>query len=526
MEKVSQSRFSNSVKNTAFALLSQMLTIVLGFVSRRVFVECLSKEYLGISTAFTSILSVLSLAELGVGSAIIYSLYKPIATHDNEKIKSLMKLYQRVYVAVGTLILVVGAGLTPFLGSFVKDMPQIKGVQLIYLLLVVQQASQYFFSYKINFLSATQQGHIVQKFNMATTVVQISMQIAVLLVFKDYYSYLVIGVLCPFAKNVFASVKVDRMYPFLREKAQKLEKSEAQKIGENVGSIFIYKICQKLSTTIDTVLISKMMGVIEVAIYSNYHLIISYADMLFINVFGAITPSIGNLMTQDDVQKKREFFSALQLIYYWVGTYLAVGLIVLFNPFIELWLGADYLFPQSIVIVLVTSITLTNFQRPCSLVRDSNGLFKYGKLRPLFMSIINIVTAIILVKLMGTIGVVLGTCIAKATTFVWYDPYIVYKHTLKKGLLKYFVTYALQWALLVVLAFVCNTLYQMLNLSGLFGFAVGFIGVTVIVNGVFLLINFKRKNFKYIVLLVVDLFKKKLGGKREKNSNSDGGKDQ
>lgn len=520
MEKVSKSRFNNSVKNTVFALLSQMITIVLGFVSRKVFVECLNAEYLGVSTAFTGILSVLSLAELGVGSAIIYSLYKPIATQDQEKIKSLMKLYQRVYVAVGTLIFVVGASLTPFLGSFIKEMPQIKGVQIIYLLLVVQNASQYFFSYKINFLSATQQGYIIQKLNILTTFVQILLQIAVLLLFKDYYSYLAIGVLCPFAKNVFASVKVNRMYPFLREKAQKLEKDETKKIGENVAAIFIYKICQRLSTTIDTVLISKMMGVIEVAIYSNYHFIISYSDILFINVFGAITPSIGNLMTKEDETKKREFFSALQLIYYWVGTYLAVGLIVLFNPFIELWLGADYLFPQSVVVALVVSITLTNFQRPCSLIRDSNGLFKYGKLRPLFMSIINIVTAIILVKFLGTIGVVLGTCIAKATTFVWYDPYIVYKYTLKKGLLKYFVTYALQWALLAALAFVCTMLYQMLNIGGLLGFIIGFIGVTVIVNGIFLLINFKRKNFKYIISLVLG-FSKKLGGKHEKNSNSD-----
>lgn len=526
MEKVSQSRFSNSVKNSAFALLSQMITIVLGFFSRRVFVECLSAEYLGISTAFTSILSILSLAELGVGSAIIYSLYKPIASQDNEKIKSLMKLYQRVYVAVGTLIFVVGVGLTPFLGAFVKEMPQIEGVRLIYLLLVIQNASQYFFSYKINFLSATQQGHIVQKFNIATTFVQVSLQIALLLILKDYYTYLAIGVLCPFIKNIFASIKVNRMYPFLREKAQKLEKSETKKIGENVGAIFIYKICQKLSATIDTVLISKMMGVIEVAIYSNYHLLISYVDMLFVNVFGAITPSIGNFMTCDDDHKKRELFSALQLVYYWVGTYLAVGLIVLFNPFIELWLGADYLFPQSIVLALVVSITLTNFQRPCSLVRDSNGLFKYGKLRPLFMSIINVVTAIILANFMGTIGVVLGTCIAKAVTVVWYDPYIVYKHTLKKGLTKYFVTYALQWALLVALAFICSSIYRMINIGGLLGFIIGIIVVTVIVNGVFLLINFRRNNFRYIFSLVCNLFKKKSGGKGEKNSNSDSCTDQ
>ena len=121
---------------------------------------------------------------------------------------------------------------------------------------------------------------------------------------------------------------------------------------------------------------------------------------------------------------------------------------------------------------------------------------------------------------MGTIGVVLGTCIAKLTTFVWYDPYIVYKHTLKKGLAKYFVTYALQWVLLIALSVLCLTLYRIFSLSGLLGFIIGFIIVTVTVNGAFLLINLKRKSFKYIVSLVSNLFKKKFGEKREKNSNS------
>ena len=142
------------------------------------------------------------------------------------------------------------------------------------------------------------------------------------------------------------------------------------------------------------------------------------------------------------------------------------------------------------------------------------------------MSIINIVTAIVLVNFMGTIGVVLGTCIAKLTTFVWYDPYVVYKHTLKKGLAKYFVTYALQWALLIALSAICMVLYRMIDLGGVHGFIIGFIMVTVVVNCVFLLVNFKRKSFKYIVSLVSDLFKKKFGEKREKNSNSNCGKNQ
>lgn len=498
MSNVSQSRFANSAKNMLFSTFAQVLTIVLNIIGRRVFVDVLSAEYLGISTAFSSILTVLALAELGVGSAIIYSLYKPIAEHDEAKIRSLMRLYKQVYCCVGALILVAGGALTPFLHLFVEEMPDIAGVQWIYLMLVAQTGVTYFFSYKTSFLTATQQSHILHKYDMVTAVVQIGLQILALLLTGNYFLYLGIGIICPFTKNVLATIQIDRMYPFLRQKATQLSKEETGKIKKNVLALFIYKVCQKLSTTIDTLLISKMLGVTEVAIYSNYHLIISYSDLLFINVLGAVTPSVGNLMATEDTGKKRAFFSALQMVYYWVSTYLAVGLIVMFNPLIELWLGESYLFDQSIVVALAVSITLTNFQRPCSLVRDANGLFWYGKFRPLAMALINLGVSIYLVSQVGTIGVVIGTCISKLATFVWYDPYIVYKHTLKEGLKNYFLKYVMQWLLLAALALVCFYLYSWMALDGLLGFVVGVVLVTVIVNGVFLALYFRTPEFKYV----------------------------
>lgn len=498
MSKVSQSRFANSARNMVFSTLAQVLTIVLNVVGRRVFVDVLSKEYLGISTAFTSILAVLALAELGVGSAIIYSLYKPIAEHNEEKICSLMRLYKQVYCCVGALILVAGSALTPFLHLFVDEMPDIAGIHWIYLMIVAQSGVTYFFSYKTSFLTATQQSHILRKYDIVATAVQIGLQILALLLTGNYFLYLGIGIICPFMKNVFATMQIDRMYPFLRQKAKKLDKEETGKIKKNVLALFIYKVCQKLSTTIDTLLISKMLGVQEVAIYSNYHLIISYSDMLFINVLGAVTPSVGNLMATEDTGKKRAFFSALQMIYYWVATYLAVGLIVLFNPLIQLWLGDGYLFDQSIVIALAVSITLTNFQRPCSLVRDANGLFWYGKFRPLAMAIINLGVSIYLVTQVGTIGVVIGTCVSKLATFVWYDPYIVYKHALKEGLKQYFIKYVMQWGLLAALAAICYYLFRWMALPGLLGFVVGALLVTVVVNGVFVLLYFRTPEFSYI----------------------------
>lgn len=499
MGSISKSRFNNSARNAAFSMVAQVLTIILNIIGRRVFVTILDAKYLGISTAFSSVLSVLSLAELGVGTAIIYSLYKPITEHDETKICSLMGLYRKVYWTVGIFILVVGAALTPFLDFFVQEMPDIPHIRLIYILLVIQTASAYFFNYKTNFLSATQQGYITQKYQMVISAVQLALQIGSLLITRNYFAYLILGIALPLLRNVLVSKRVDSMYPFIKSKPERLDKAETNKIKKNVFALFLYKISNTLSTTIDTILISKMLGVVEVAIYSNYHFIINYSDLLFVNVLGTITPSIGNLMTTDDIEKKKIFFSTLQMLYMWVATYLAVGLVVLFNPLIKIWLGEDYLFPESIVIALVISITLTNFQRPCSLMRDANGLFWYGKLRPLAMAIINLVTSIILTRMFGTIGVVIGTCISKVTTFVWYDPYIVFKHTLESGMKQYFTRYIYSWTVLAVLTGICYYLFSLIPFEEIGAFIIGVVMITVIVNGTLFLLNFKTKEFSYLM---------------------------
>lgn len=481
-KSISESRFVNSSRNIFFSLLSQVLTMILDIVCRRVFLHYLSIEYLGLSSTFSSILNILSFAEMGIGSAIIFSLYEPIKNNDQIKIKSLMRLYRNVYYIVGFFILLVGSALTPFLDSFVKEMPNVPYVSLVYLLLVFQTGALYFFSYKINFLNATQQNHIFRKIQIIFNLTKAILQIVAIIVFRNYFVFLGIAIFFSVAIDVFCSIYVSRKYPFLKGKAEKLDEAEMKIIKKNVFALFLYKMSNTLSATIDTILIARMLGVVPAAIYANYHLVITYSDSFFNNVLATITPSIGNLMVDSSLKKKQTFFKTLQSTYYWVSTYLAVGLIICFNPFISAAFGSEYLLEQSVVIALSISVTLTNFQRPCSLMRDSNGLFWYGKLRPLAMAIINLGTSILLTYWFGIIGVVIGTIISKIATFVWYDPYIVYKHVLKNGLANYFYDYIEKWLLLIVLSVTCYSLCNKIPLSGWTLVVLDAIIVTVVVN--------------------------------------------
>ena len=481
-----------------FATMSQVVTIILNLLSRAIFVRVLAAEYMGLSGLFSNVLGLLSLAELGIGTAITYSLYAPIKNDNREKIKSYMRLYKRSYWAIGSIIFIVGIALVPFIDSFIKERPNVPYLELIFVLFVIQSSSTYFFSYKTQFFTATQNDYILQKYRISFSFIQVVLQIVYLLVFREYFGFLIIGIVVPFLNNAYASIKVDEFYPYLKEKAINLTSDELKPVKKNVFALFLYKVAQKLSATIDTIIVSKFMGIIEVAIYYNYHFILAFADVFFIQILGAITPSLGNLLVSDDNEKKVKTFGTLQFIYYWLGTYMGVGFVVLFNTFIVIWLGPDYLFPQSIVIALAVSATITNFQRPCSLMRDAGGLFWYGKFRPVASMIINIVTSIILVKWMGTIGVVLGTILSKALTYTWYDPYIVYKHAIKDSLKRYFARYIYHWILFAVFTIICDLLYKQTALDGIGGLVVGFLIVTIVVNGGLFLMFRKSYDFMYI----------------------------
>lgn len=479
---VSKSRFVNSSRNVVFSLLSQFLTLIFDVICRRVFLHVLAAEYLGLTSTFSSVLSILSFAELGVGTAIIYSLYKPIAENNTTKIAALIKLYRNIYWGVGAFILIVGSCLTPFLNVFVKEMPDIPYVSIVYLMLVFQSGSQYFFSYKINFLNATQQNYLFRIVQIIASLIKLILQIISLLLFKNYFVYLGIAIIITLSIDVFCSIYVGKKYPFLRDKNAKLDKDEYKTIKKNVFALLLYKISNTLSATIDTIIISKMLGVIPAAIYANYHLIITYSDSFFVNGLGNITPSVGNLMVDSSIEKKKQFFKTVQDIYYWISTYLGIGLIICFNPLVSSWLGTNFLLGQEVVVALAISVTLTNFQRPCSIMRDANGLFWYGKLRPLFMAIINIGFSILLTYYFGIIGVVLGTVISKLLTFVWYDPLIVYRHVLKTGLKEYYFTYLERWLFFIILAITCAAICNRFTFSGWPLLIADALVVTIVVN--------------------------------------------
>ena len=211
------SRTNNSIRNLVTAITGQGLGLGVSFIARIFFINTLGREYLGLNGLFTNILTLLSLAELGVGEAINFSLYKPLAENDTKKCAMLMQLYKKVYNVIGILILLIGISLTPFLHLIIKNMPDIPYIELIYILFVVNTAVSYFFSYKRNLIIADQKRYIATFYRYLAHVIFTAIEIVYLIFFKNFIGYVIIMIIATLSDNFMVSRKAEKMYPFLKE---------------------------------------------------------------------------------------------------------------------------------------------------------------------------------------------------------------------------------------------------------------------------------------------------------------------
>lgn len=304
-----QSRTEHSIRNTTVALVTQIVSVVLSFVTRTIFIKKLNVDYLGINGLFSNILTMLSLAEMGVGTAIIYAMYKPLAEKNEKKISALMNLYERLYRIIGLVVAGIGLALVPFLNVFIRQRPAIPYLEGVYLLYLSNTVLSYFFTFKRSIVIADQQGYLS---NLNTTnflILQNIAQIILLLVTGNYYLFLITQIVCTVMSNVVISRKVDRMYPYLKKyKNETLTKSDKQSIWKSVAGMMSSKLGAAVVNGTDNLLISAFVGVYSVGLYSNYKLIVNTVKTLFVQCVSSVTASVGNLNATESRQKSSEIF--------------------------------------------------------------------------------------------------------------------------------------------------------------------------------------------------------------------------
>lgn len=506
------SRVKNSLYNISTGLGYQIMVMIVGFVSRTIFIYCLGKTYLGVSGLFSNVLSLLSFAELGIGQAIIFSLYKPIAQGDEERMLSLMTLFGKVYRVLFFVVLGLGLCLMPFLPYFINDYNSIPELNIIYLMYVVSSASSYLFVYKSTFLTACQKNYIVtiycSLFYIATTVLQISS----LLVFESFLVYLTIQIVSGILQNIFVAYKVDKTFPFLKRKdAKALEKEDLKKIKKDVYALVLYKIGAISLNSTDNILISKFVGIIAVGLYSNYLLITASVSSFLGTIFANLTASIGHLNASESDTRKYFMFRVISFTTFWLYSFVGICIYVLINPFIgNCWLGESFLLDKNCVFIICLNLYIVAMLYTPAQFRQTMGLFVQGKYRPVISAVVNIIVSIILGKYYGLAGILWGTAITRITTNGWYDPFLVYRR-LGISPWRYYTDYLLKLIVIFATGALFVYLYSFLNIDNFFKWALSAIGVAIGINAIYIIIYRKTEEYKYLKDIALSLLSKIFG---------------
>lgn len=499
-------RTKNSVKNMVISFIANLLTILIGLIAQFVFVKTLGQEYLGINGLFNNIISMLGLVELGVGSAIIYNLYKPVFDNDKKKICSLLYFYRKCYNVIAIIVLLVGLFITPFLGYLTSDVTVDVNLNLVYILFVIDIFFSYILSYKRSIINAYQKNYIVNVIHILYLTFLNLFQTIILVKTKNYYLYLLIKIVMRIVENIIISIIANMLYPFIN-KREKLDDDTKRDIFKKVRALFFHKIGGFFVNGTDNILISKFIGIVQVGLYSNYYLIINAVNILFGQVIGVVTSSVGNLLVENNREKNYSVFKKIRFLNFWVASFSAISILIIMDDFITIWLGKEYILAHFILIVLVFNYFQKSMRNSYVVFKESAGIFYEDRFVPLIEAVTNIVASYILLKIFGFAGVFMGTIISGLTLWCYSYPKYVYKGLFNRNYISYFKETCGYILFFIVLASGSYYLSLFINFDNIYiQLMIKIILCLTIPNFVVAIIFCKTDNFKYYI----DLIKKYL----------------
>lgn len=490
--------------NSSITFFAQIINIVLKFILQTIFVKTLGTTYLGINGLFSNVLTILSFAELGIGTAITFSLYRPLANDDQETLNIIMAFFKKAYRIIALVVAVIGLLLLPLLPFMVKG--HVDNLYYIYLLFLSNSVISYFFSYKRSLLLADQNAYINIINQLEFVVLQVVLQVVVLLTLKDFMLYLCIQIVCTILSNVSISKKVDSLYPFLNEDSvsplptrlrDEIKSNTIGMMGSRIGGIAI--------TGTDNLIISAFIGVHWVGLYSNYFLITNSITAVLTQAVSSVSSSIGNLANSSSKEKTSDVFEKHLFINFFLTYFSTVFLIGLLNPFISIWLGSNLMLSNSVVMLIVVNFMVNQFRQTSLTFISGLGLFAKVGIKSILEAVINLVITVVLVREfhMGLSGVFIGTLVSNLLINVWYEPWIVMKYGIP-SMNKFMVVY--KYILYNVVTIITMIIVQYMSISFFEGGILSFVKIGlfifIIASTIFVIVFGNSKEFKYSYWLI------------------------
>ncbi len=503
-------RRQSMMKNSTFALVQKFVEVFFAFLFRTVLIKILGNTYLGLSGLFTNIFSILSLAELGVSSSIVYLMYAPLEQKDEKKLKSLLNIYAKFYNILGIFILIFGLLIIPFLPYIIKEYDTLTiNIIPIYILTLLNIVFSYFLAYRRSLLEADQKAYINSNNYSIYAILGAMLKIIALITTKNYILTLIVTLLMTIMSNISIYIKTNKIYPYLKNmKASKIDKKTKNELIKRVFASSIHQVGNIVLNSTDNIIISTLLGLIIVGKYSNYYLISSTIYSTFSLIFVSVTANIGNMKLTDTSEDALDMYNKMYLLnfyLYFVACTVYAGMI---NKLIVIWIGEEYLFTPLIAILISISLYIMGMRNTVVTFLNSSGLNYNTRYKSIFEVIINLVVSIGLCKLIGLAGVVIGTITSYLFVSAWYEPFVLFKNWFKTNLSKYYLKYGFCFILTIVSMLLLNYLSSLVISNNFIIFVLLGCGEFIIVNLIFIICFYKTKEFKYFLDFIKGYIKK------------------
>lgn len=433
-------RTKSTVRNIKWGMINKVIGILLPFLTRSVLIYKLGSEYVGLNSLFTSILQILSLTELGLGSAITYSLYRPIAEDDVSLICSLLKLYKKIYRYIGVAIILMGVVLTPFLQKLIHgNCPQDINLYILYVMYITNTAVSYLlFAYRSVLLTAHNRSDITNKIQLCILIFQNISQIVALTLFNSYYFYIAVLITSTIFNNIVVNIITKRIYP-LYICAGEVPKEVKGQLKKQVAGIVISKVCAVLRNSFDSIILSAFLGLTLLGKYQNYYFVINALCGFTTIIVTSMTAGVGNRIIKESADSNYNLISKLNYIYMWISGVISISLSCLYQDFIQMWIGSSNLFGLEVVVSMALYFYVMKLSEMIYVVKEASGLWWEDRYRPLIEGLTNLALNIILVRKIGVLGVVYSTIITMFISDFFIMTWIVFKKYFKKSMKEYFI---------------------------------------------------------------------------------------
>lgn len=492
-------RKKSSIKNMLGSMISNITTIIVGLISQAIFIKILGSEYLGINGLFTNIISMLGIVELGIGNAIIYNLYKPLANNEKERIKSLMNFYKKSYRIIAIIVCIIGLVIIPVLPFIIDSVSVDINVTFVYLLFLVDVVFSYFLSYKRSILYADQRNYIINLVHIGYTIIMNLLQLIILYLTKNYYLYLIIKIVMRLIENIAISYIANKKYSYIKERnIQKLDKNIENDIFVKVKALFFHKIGSFVVLGTDNIIISKFLGLVSVGLYSNYYLIINAVQTVFGQMIQATTASVGNLLVTESREKCFDVFKKIRFLNFWIATFSSISVLVIMDSFITIWIGKKFILSHFTLIVLVINLYQKLMRNSYASFKEAAGIFYEDRYVPLIESFLNIVFSIVLCLKFGLAGVFIGTIVSGLALWCYSYPKYVYKNLFNRSYLSYIKETISYIILFTVVAIITYSISLLISFESIYIEFISNVLISIFIPNILLLLAFcKRDCFKY-----------------------------